>query len=147
MAPSAVHATATRVIVVDYPTWVRSQEQRHAWDTMYSVTRDYFQERTRMQRVVNWSYGSRYNTYFTNSDVRQRLLQGVSVRQALLSRLASIESVEGMSTLSASIKQMLNNSIESLTILYNTADYGRFKYINNQNDSIQTAIRRQFGIR
>lgn len=147
LPPAVVQPTTTRVIVVDYPTWVQSREQRQAWDTMYSVTRDYFKERTRMQKVVNWSYGSRYNAYFTNSDVQQRLSEGISVRDALLSRLSSIERVEGMSTLSASIKQMLNNSIQSLTILHNTGDYARFKYLNNQNDRIQVAIRRQFGIR
>ena len=147
LSPALVQPTTTRVIVVDYPTWVQSREQRQAWDTMYSVTRDYFKERTRMQKVINWQYGSQYNSYFTSSGVRQRLSEGISVRQALLSRLSSIERVEGMSTLSASIKQMLNNSIESLSILYNTGDYPRFKGINNQNDSIQSAIRRQFGIR
>ena len=145
--PAPTPKTTTRIIVVDYPTWVHSQEQRQAWDTMHSVTRDYFNERTRMQKVIDWKYGSQNNNYFLVPAIRQRVQEGITERVELLTRLSTIESVEGMSDLSASIKAMLNNSIQSLSILRDSGDYARFKYLNNQNDRIQSSIRRQFGIR
>lgn len=147
---TALPATSPRVVYLtngSYPTYVVNAEQRTAFDTARRIARAYFSERHRLQGRINWSHGKIGNwSYFQNPSVRSTLDNAISVRRNLLSDLQAVESVEGMTNLSLAIKQMLNNSIESLSALYVNQDYGRFKAINNRNDQIQVSVTRSLGI-
>ena len=134
-------------VSISYPVWVDTDEQRYAWDTIARIAQEYFSERTKLSRKLDWNYGKSHSNYFSRSDVRNILYDAISVREMLLVRLRSVESVEGMNQLSKKVGEMLNNSRISLRYLYNDCDYTSFKRINNRNDKIQIEIRKTFGIR
>lgn len=145
--PKEQPVTTTKIIYVysgDSGTSTPVSLSPQIYGSLDHLAREFFGSRTILNRLIVWQRMRDPNYVVANIEILQEAL---NKRIELYNELIRLENQGSSSALSRQLKNMLNNSIQALRILIDTHDYYRFKPLSDQNNTLETDIRRTFNIR